>query len=96
MADSPDRHAFDVATSPALTNDEFRDVVRQIASADTLDGFLRALNTRFPETGSFGPSPASVPAAPVAPKAEPTAAAPRSAQLQRRPGDVAPTGSIAR
>jgi tetratricopeptide (TPR) repeat protein len=54
MAESPDRRAFEVATSPlSASNAEFRDVVRQIASVDTLDGFLRELRARYPETGSF-------------------------------------------
>jgi hypothetical protein len=44
MMEGPDRRAFEVATSPLVaTGAEFRDVVRQIASVDTLEGFLREL-----------------------------------------------------
>jgi tetratricopeptide (TPR) repeat protein len=69
MAEGPDGHAFDVATSPvAASSPEFRDVVRQIAAQDSLDGFLRVLRARYPETGSFGPVP---PVAPPADKAAP-------------------------
>ena len=51
--------SFEVATAPlAATTAEFRDLVRQIAAIDTLEGFLRDLRARFPEAGSFaGPSP---------------------------------------
>jgi hypothetical protein len=57
-----------VATSPLTASSaEFRDVVRQIASVDTLDGFLRELYSRFPETGSFVGAAAPAPTAPVTP-----------------------------
>jgi hypothetical protein len=96
MAEGPDRHAFEVATSPLTASSaEFRDVVRQIASVDTLDGFLRELYTRFPETGSFagGAAAAPAPAAPVAPAGAAPAPAPGNAQL-RRGADPKPTASL--
>jgi tetratricopeptide (TPR) repeat protein len=49
MMEGPDRHAFEVATAPlTATTEEFRDVVRQVASVDTFDGFLRELRARYP------------------------------------------------
>jgi tetratricopeptide (TPR) repeat protein len=96
MAEGPDRRAFEVATSPLIASSaEFRDVVRQIASVDTLDGFLRELYARFPETGSFAGGAAAAPA-PVAPA--PTApagarVAPGNAQM-RRAADPNPTASL--
>jgi hypothetical protein len=101
MAEGPDARVFEVATSPLkATGVEFRDLVRQIASVDTLEGFLRDLNARFPETGSFGapatadPAP-SVP--PVAPGAAASTPAPQRAAQSRPPGtDTAKTGSLGR
>ena len=53
MADGPDRRAFDVITRPSSTGSvEFRDVARTAAVVDTLDGFLRAMRTRFPDGGA--------------------------------------------
>ncbi len=84
MADGPDRRAFEVATSPlAASGPEFRDVVRQIASVDTLDGFLREVYARYPEVGSFGQPPAPPPGAPHP-----------SAQLRGARIDGGATGSI--
>ncbi len=74
MAESPDRRAFDVVTTPANTNGpEFTDIARQIASADTLDAFLRDIRARFPETGGPSPSASAPPAG-----APPAAAAPQA------------------
>jgi len=95
MMEGPDRRAFEVATSPLVaTGAEFRDVVRQIASVDTLEGFLRELRARYPETGAFGAT--SSPTPPAAPKPAPPGT---NAQL-RRPqadpkADQKPTASIA-
>ena len=51
MADGPDRRAFDVVTTPFNINaPEFGEVARKVSTADTLDGFLRDIRTKFPET----------------------------------------------
>jgi hypothetical protein len=56
MAEGPDRHAFEVLTSPENANaTEFREIARSIASTDTLEAFLRDMRMRYPETGSFTP-----------------------------------------
>ncbi len=84
MADGPDRRAFEVATSPlAASGAEFRDVVRQIASVDTLDGFLREVYARYPEVGSFAQPPSPPPGAPSP-----------NAQLRGARIDGGATGSI--
>jgi hypothetical protein len=58
-----------LAQGLAAAGEEFGDVVRRIAAIDTLDGFLRALSDRYPETGSFSSTPsAAAPAAPTPPK----------------------------
>ena len=75
MANTPDAHAFDVVSAPlGASSDEFRDIAHAAASVDTLDGFLRDMNTRFPPSDSSPPAasdgapsaamepPASVPA----------------------------------
>jgi hypothetical protein len=58
-------------------------VVRQIASVDTLDGFLREVYARYPEVGSFGQPPAPPPGPPHP-----------SAQLRGARIDGGATGSI--
>ncbi|HVY58795.1 MAG TPA: tetratricopeptide repeat protein [Xanthobacteraceae bacterium] len=69
MAEGNDRHAFDVVTQPLGSNsDEFRDIARTIAAVDTLDGFLRDMRARYPETGASTPSgtlPAEMPPDPL-------------------------------
>ena len=75
MSDGPERHAFEVLTSPnSVDSAEFRDIARSVAAVDTLEAFLRDMRSRYPDTGSFtpvdaafGPGPQS--RAPVAPAA---------------------------
>jgi tetratricopeptide (TPR) repeat protein len=74
MAESPDRRAFEIATSPTATNTpDFREVARIVSAGDTLEQFLRDMRARYPETGSFtapnGPV-TPTPAAPPAPRAQ--------------------------
>jgi tetratricopeptide (TPR) repeat protein len=70
MAESSDRRAFEVVVGRGgATSAEFRDVAKTVAAVDTLDGFLRDMRARFPETGAMGP--------PSRPAAEPSAAAPK-------------------
>ena len=58
MAEGPDRRAFDVVTTPFNTNaPEFGEIARVVAAADTLDGFLRDIRAKFPETS---PAPGGV------------------------------------
>jgi hypothetical protein len=65
MAEGPDRRAFEVVTAPFNTNaPEFGDIARVVAATDTLDGFLRDIRARFPET--TGPA-AGAPPAPATP-----------------------------
>jgi len=69
MTDGPDRRAFDVVTTPLNANaPEFGDVARKVATADTLDGFLRDIRAKFPEgappapaAGAGQPAPSSAP-----------------------------------
>jgi tetratricopeptide (TPR) repeat protein len=53
-----DRRAFDVITAPLDSNGEdFRAVAHAVAAVDTLDGFLRDLRTRYPNSGALPPQP---------------------------------------
>jgi tetratricopeptide (TPR) repeat protein len=55
MAESPERRAFEIATSPmGLQAAEFRDVAKLVAF-DTLENFLREMRGRFPEIGALSP-----------------------------------------
>jgi hypothetical protein len=56
MVEGPERHAFEVLTSPTgLVTTEFREIAHAVAAVDTLEAFLRELQARYPETGSFAP-----------------------------------------
>ncbi len=60
MADGPERRAFEVATAPfSASTAEFRTVARTIAAGDTLEGFLRDLHIRYPQTESFSAKPSA-------------------------------------
>jgi len=74
MAQTPDAQAFEIVSAPLGTSGkEFRDIARAAASTDTLNGFLRDMQARYPEAS---PLPQSTPAA-----AAPASAAPASSAL---------------
>jgi hypothetical protein len=51
MTGEADKIAFDVASKPASgSNAEFAQIAKMAASVDTLDGFLREMKARFPDT----------------------------------------------
>lgn len=50
MMQSPDRHAFEVVTSPLKANEEFNAIARNIAAVDTLGQFLRDIRSGKEET----------------------------------------------
>jgi tetratricopeptide (TPR) repeat protein len=85
MADGPDRHAFEIVTTPVGSSDShFRDVAQKVAGVDTLDAFLQDMRTRYPgsiarkavENGEKT-APAVTPPTPAKPQAEaPASAAP--------------------
>jgi hypothetical protein len=79
MTETPDARAFEVVSAPLGTSgSEFRNIARAAASVDTLDGFLRDLQSRYPDANMVSQSPASRPggAAPGAPAAAAPAANP--------------------
>ena len=98
LADGPDRRAFDVVSAPVGTSGmEFQEVAAKVSTVNTLDGFLRDMRARYPDTALIPPATpaetsAAAPAAP--PAAIPKAPTPKAAA----PGkpDMSPTGSIAR
>jgi tetratricopeptide (TPR) repeat protein len=60
FADGPDRRAFNVVTAPIGTGAaEFQDIAKKVASIDTLDGFLRDLRSRYPDSGAISPGGAA-------------------------------------
>ena len=62
MAETPDARAFEIVSAPLGTSGtEFREIARAAASTDTLSGFLRDMQTRYPEA-----SPMTQPAPPAA------------------------------
>jgi hypothetical protein len=64
MTGGPDQQAFEVVMAGLGTSSaEFRDVARVVATVDTLDGFLRDMQSRYPEMSVL---PAGTPGQPVA------------------------------
>ena len=69
MAGTPDAHAFDVVSAPLGTSGtEFAAIAHAAAAVDTLDGFLRDMQARYPDASAAPPS-AAQPAPPDAPQA---------------------------
>jgi tetratricopeptide (TPR) repeat protein len=59
MSDETDRLAFDTASKPgAASSAEFAAIARMAASVDTLEGFLREMRARFPDTVARATPPA--------------------------------------
>jgi tetratricopeptide (TPR) repeat protein len=80
MSGEADRAAFETASKPAATNSaEFALIAKMAASVDTLDGFLREMRTRFPDSTARAPLP------PETAKADPvsTGSLPRIIGLKR-------------
>ncbi|MGO9700580.1 MAG: tetratricopeptide repeat protein [Xanthobacteraceae bacterium] len=66
MAQTPDARAFEIVSAPLGTSGaEFRAIARAAASVDTLEGFLRDMQARYPEASTLPPAPAAVPGAPT-------------------------------
>ncbi|MGA3309533.1 MAG: tetratricopeptide repeat protein [Xanthobacteraceae bacterium] len=93
MAPTPDARAFEIVAAPLGTSGaEFRDIARAAASVDTLEGFLRDMQARYPEASAIPPAaPAAAPATPggapissAAPETRPAAPAPVSAPVPPR------------
>ena len=81
MNSGADKIAFDTASKPATGNSsEFAAIAKMAASVDTLDGFLREMKQRFPESSAKATVPGiadmaptgSLPAIPVVRKIEMT------------------------
>jgi hypothetical protein len=65
MSEGPDGNAFQIVSSPAAASGpQFRDVAKAVATIDTLDGFLRDIRARFPQSGATGPAPPPAAAVP--------------------------------
>ena len=69
MAGTPDAHAFDVVSAPLGTSGtEFAAIAHAAAAVDTLDGFLRDMQARYPDASAAPPN-AAQPTPPDAPQA---------------------------
>ena len=93
MAGTPDARAFDVVSAPLGTaGEDFKDIARTAAAADTLDDFLRDMKARYPESNPISPQPAAAAAAPAPPMSpgSPTAVPPLT-----RPAAAAPPAASA-
>jgi hypothetical protein len=89
MAESPDAHAFDVVSAQLGTDGkEFRTIARAAVSIDTLEGFLRDMQTRYPDASPIPPPSAAIPET-VAPAAGAAHAALMPAPPARAAGKTA-------
>jgi len=91
MMQTPDARAFEVVSAPLGTSGrEFRDIARAAASIDTLEGFLRDMQARYPDSSALPP------AKPAAQPNGPSASAPANAPATSAPANAAPgtTGAI--
>jgi tetratricopeptide (TPR) repeat protein len=84
MAGSPDAHAFEVVSAPLGTSGaEFAAIAHAAAAVDTLDGFLRDMQARYPESGAASSDNSATPQAsapsPATPAELPPAPPPRAA-----------------
>jgi tetratricopeptide (TPR) repeat protein len=83
MAQTPDARAFEVVSTALDTSGkEFRAIAQAAAAVDTLEGFLRDMQARYPDSGARSPPQA----APPAPGTPVSTAAPPAA----RPAEPAP------
>lgn len=103
MADTSDRHAFEVVTAPVGTSGaEFQNVARTVGGADTLDAFLSDMRKRYPDSAALPPESEAKDEgaagkdvkAPADPAASPLPPRPAAGTTQK-PGP-ATTGSIPR
>ena len=79
MTGEADKLAFDIASKPASgSSAEFTEIAKMAASVDTLEGFLREMKTRFPDTGAWPTSEGAKAAEPPS-----TATLPEIAGLRR-------------
>jgi len=71
MAETPDAHAFKVVAAPLGTSSsEFAAIAHAAAAGDTLDGFLREMQARYPDAKPLPPAvaqpvPGTAPSAPA-------------------------------
>jgi hypothetical protein len=80
MGETPDARSFEIVSAPLGTSGaEFRDVARAAASTDTLNGFLRDMQARYPDASPI-PEPAPSSAAPPPANAPPVSSATPSAK----------------
>jgi len=75
MSQSPDAKAFAVVTqSPDVTGDDYKNLVKRVASADTLSAFLQDFRERYGAGGVANNALAATPAAAVTPPVAPATA----------------------
>ena len=81
MAQTPDAKVFEVVSAPlGSSGDQFAVIAKAATSIDTLDGFLRDMKARYPESSAASVAmPAPMTAAPATP---PTASVPGGAPPQ--------------
>lgn len=86
MNTGADKIAFDTASKPTSTNSsEFAAIAKMAASVDTLDGFLREMKQRFPDSSAKATIPgASADASPTGSIAAPALTSVRQIEMRSR------------
>jgi tetratricopeptide (TPR) repeat protein len=94
MAETPDRRAFEVVSTPIGTSSaEFQDVAKAVSGMNTLDAFLRDMRARYPDAGA-APTESEPPSDKAAAKAKPAASPTPPKDAAPSKADPTPTGSI--
>lgn len=87
MEGGSDRAAFDLASKPAAANSaDFARIAKMAATIDTLDGFLREMKARFPDTMARAKLPPEIRTDPNPTGALPAIKGLRPVPSTRRPG----------
>jgi hypothetical protein len=90
MAGTPDAHAFEVVSAPLGTSGtEFAAIAHAAAAVDTLEGFLRDMQSRYPDASASPPASPQPPDAGTAPQATTPAEPPPLAAPSRATGRTA-------
>jgi tetratricopeptide (TPR) repeat protein len=77
MAQTPDAKVFEVVSAPlGSSGDQFAVIAKAATSIDTLEGFLRDMKARYPESNAASSPADAAPAVSAPSGAAPTAAAP--------------------
>jgi tetratricopeptide (TPR) repeat protein len=91
MAPTPDGHIFEIVSAPlGSSGDQFGAIAHAATSIDTLEGFLRDMKARYPESAGTAPLPVASQPAPAAGRPQPAPPTPPARPTGRSAQNGAP------